>query len=98
MRINELSANPGDAFSSGVSTGSDAVDTIFNPSKWGKGSATAEPSRKSTAKAKAGLPIESYQKRDAEAIMQAVVNGDVSSLSRQQQELAAVLLRKIQQL
>lgn len=91
--------NPADAFSAGFNRASDKVDTVFSPSKWGKSSSASGPvssKTKSPRPAKSGLPIESYQQRDAEAIMQAVVNGDVSTLSRQQQELAAELLRKLQ--
>ena len=96
MRIKELSLNPGDAFSSGFKKADQAVDKAFTPSQWGKGSSTSdEPSSKSD---KPSLIIEKYQIRDAEGIMQAVVNGDLSVLTRQQTELASVLLAKIQKL
>lgn len=101
MRIRELSLNPAKAFSSGFDKASDAVDTTFSPSKWGKGGTTAgstSPSTKSASASKPSIMIEKYQIRDAEAIMQAVVNGDVAALSEPQQQLANELLRKIQQL
>ena len=98
MRIKELSLNPAKAFSQSFDKASDTIDTAFSPSKWGKGSSSSEPSTSSTKSNKPRITLEKYQIRDAEAIMQAVVNGDVSALSRQQTELAARLLTKIQQL
>ena len=98
MRIKELSLNPADSFSSGFKKASQTVDKAYSPSQWGKGSGASEPSTGSTKSNKPALTIEKYQVRDAEAIMQAVVNGDVSALSQQQTELAARLLTKIQQL
>jgi len=101
MRIRELSLNPAKAFSSGFDKASDTVDKAFTPSQWGKGSTTVEPNRSKPNKSSSNIhsiEIEKYQKRDAEEIMQAVVNGDVSLLSSQQQQLADKLLRKLQQL
>ena len=98
MRIKELSLNPADSFSSGFKNASQSVDKAFTPSQWGKGSNNKEPSTGSVRSNKPTITLEKYQLRDAESIMQAVVNGDVSALSQQQTELAARLLTKIQRL
>ena len=98
MRIKELSLNPGDAFSSGFKKSSQAVDRVFTPSQWGKGSGTSEPSSGSAKSSKPTITLEKYQVRDAEGIMQAVVKGDVSVLTQQQTELARDLLNQIQKL
>ena len=100
MRIKELSLNPGDAFSSGFKKANQAVDKAFSPSQWGKdtGGNDSKPSTGSTKSNKPTITLEKYQVRDAEAIMQAVVNGDVSALSQPQKELARELLVKIQKL
>ena len=98
MRIKEISLNPAKAFSSGFNKASDAVDTAFTPSQWGKGSSASEPSSGSAKSNRPTITLEKYQVRDAEGIMQAVVKGDVSVLTRQQTELATVLLNQIQKL
>ena len=101
MRIRELSLNPAKAFSSGFDKASDTVDTAFSPSKWGQSSATAASSSaktKSSSATKPSITLEKHQIRDAAIIMQAVINGDVSTLSQQQTELAKRMLTKIQQL
>lgn len=100
MRIREVSANPGDSFSSGVNKGSDAIDKLFSPSQWGKGKSSNEPESRSTKPKATGpaIKLDKYQVRDAEAIMQAVVNRDVSALSQQQQELAKNFLMQLQRL
>ena len=98
MRIRELSLNPAKAFSSGFDKASDAVDTAFTPSQWGKGSSAKEPSSDSAKSSKPTIILEKYQIRDAEGIMQAVVKGDVSVLTQQQTELAKDLLNQIQKL
>jgi hypothetical protein len=100
MRIREVSANPGDSFSSGVNKGSDAVDKLFSPSQWGKGGSSSEPASKLTRSKPTGpvIKLKQHQVRDAEAIMQAVVDGDVSALSRQQQELAKNFLEQLKRL
>ena len=98
MRIKELSLNPADSFSAGFKKADQAMDKVFTPSQWGKDSSTKEPSSSSSKLNKPSLTLEKYQIRDAEGIMQAVVNGDLSGLTRQQTELANVLLAKIQKL
>ena len=98
MRIKEISLNPAKAFSSGFDKASDAVDTAFTPSQWGKGGSTSKTSLDSAKSNKPAITLEKYQVRDAEGIMQAVVKGDLSVLTQQQTELAARLLTKIQQL
>ena len=98
MRLKEISLNPADSFSSGFKKANQAVDKAFSPSQWGKGTSASEPSTGSVKSNKPGITLEKYQVRDAEAIMQAVVNGDVSALTRQQTELAEVLLAKVQKL
>ena len=98
MRIKELSLNPAKAFSSGFDKASDTVDKAFTPSQWGKGGGTSKPSSDSTKSNKPAITLEKYQVRDAEGIMQAVVKGDLSVLTRQQTELATDLLNQIQKL
>ena len=98
MRLKEISLNPADSFSSGFKSANQAVDKAFSPSQWGKGTSASEPSAGSVKSNKPGITLEKYQVRDAEAIMQAVVNGDVSALTRQQTELANNMLAKIQKL
>ena len=98
MRIKELSLNPAKAFSSGFDKASDAVDTAFTPSQWGKGSGVGKPSSDSAKSNKPTITLEKYQVRDTEGIMQAVVKGDVSVLTQQQTELARDLLNQIQKL
>ena len=98
MRLKEISLNPADSFSSGFKKANQAVDKAFSPSQWGKGTSASEPSAGSVKSNKPGITLEKYQVRDAEAIMQAVVNGDVSALTRQQTELANNMLAKIQKL
>ena len=98
MRIKELSLNPADSFSAGFKSADRAMDKVFTPSQWGKGSSTSEPSSSSSKSNKPALTLEKYQIRDAEGIMQAVVKGDLSVLTQQQTELASVLLAKIQKL
>lgn len=94
MRIHELSLNPAKAFSSSFDKASDAVDTAFSPKKWAQAGSKSSGSDKPSV-TKTGFEIEKYQLRNTEAIMQAVVNGDVSALSTQQRELAAQLLQKL---
>ena len=98
MRIKEISLNPAKAFSSGFDKASDTVDKAFTPSQWGKGSSTSKTSSDSKKPNKPTITLDKYQVRDAEGIMQAVVKGDVSVLTRQQTELATVLLKQIQNL
>jgi hypothetical protein len=98
MRIKELSLNPADSFSSGFKGASQAVDKVFTPSQWGKGSGASEPSTGSAKSSKPTITLEKYQIRDAEGIMQAVVKGDVTVLTQQQTELARDLLNQIQKL
>ena len=98
MRLKEISLNPADSFSSGFKKANQAVDKAFSPSQWGKGTSASEPSAGSVKSNKPGITLEKYQVRDAEAIMQAVINGDVSALTRQQTELANNMLAKIQKL
>ena len=98
MRIKELSLNPGDAFSSGFKKASDTVDKAFTPSQWGKDGSASKPSTDSAKAGKPTITLEKYQVRDAEGIMQAVVKGDVSVLTQQQNELAKTLLNQIQKL
>ena len=98
MRIKEISLNPAKAFSSGFNKASDAVDTAFTPSQWGKGSGVGKSSSDNAKSNKPTITLEKYQVRDAEGIMQAVVKGDVSVLTQQQTELARDLLNQIQKL
>ena len=100
MRIKEVSANPGAAFSSGFNKGSQTINKAFNPSQWGKGTSSNEPAsqKKSATSSGPSIKLDKYQIRDAEAVMQAVVDGDVSALSRQQQELAKNFLTQLQRL
>ena len=98
MRFKEISLNPAKAFSSGFDKASDTVDKAFTPSQWGKGSSTSKTSSDSKKPNKPTITLDKYQVRDAEGIMQAVVKGDVSVLTRQQTELATVLLKQIQNL
>jgi len=98
MRLKEISLNPADSFSSGFKKANQAIDKAFSPSQWGKGTSASEPSAGSVKSNKPGITLEKYQVRDAEAIMQAVVNGDVSALTRQQTELANNMLAKVQKL
>ena len=98
MRIKELSHNPADSFASGFKKADQAIDKVFTPSQWGKGGSASEPSSRPPKSNKPSLPLEKYQIRDAEGIMQAVVKGDISVLTPQQTELASVLLAKIQKL
>ena len=98
MRIKEISLNPAKAFSSGFDKASDAVDTAFTPSQLGKGGSTSKTSLDSAKSNKPAITLEKYQVRDAEGIMQAVVKGDLSVLTRQQTDLATDLLKQIQKL
>ena len=98
MRFKEISLNPAKAFSSGFDKASDAVDKAFTPSQWGKGGSTSKSSLDSAKPNKPTITLEKYQVRDAEGIMQAVVKGNVSVLTRQQTELARDLLDQIQKL
>ena len=98
MRFKEISLNPAKAFSSGFDKASDTVDKAFTPSQWSKGGSASKLSSDSEKSNKPTITLDKYQVRDAEGIMQAVVKGDVSVLTRQQTELATVLLKQIQNL
>ena len=98
MRFKEISLNPAKAFSSGFDKASDTVDKAFTPSQWGKGSSVGKTSSDSAKSNKPTITLEKHQIRDAEGIMQAVLKGNVSVLTRQQTELARDLLDQIQKL
>lgn len=93
----ELDLNPASAFSKGFDRGSDAVDTIMSPSKWGSASKSAAPSdKKSTGRIQ--LNLDKFELKDAQEIMSAVIKGDVGNLSRQQIETARTLLTRLNDL
>jgi hypothetical protein len=98
MRFKEISLNPAKAFSSGFDKASNAVDKAFSPKQWGKGSGASEPSSSSATLSSPTITLEKHQIRDAEGIMQAVLKGNVSVLTRQQTELARDFLEQIQKL
>ena len=93
----ELDLNPATAFSKGFDRGSDTVDRIMSPSKWGSDSrSSTSAAKKSEGRIQLGL--DRFELRDAQEIMSAVIKGDVDNLSRQQIETARKLLARLNDL
>jgi hypothetical protein len=93
--VMELDLNPGNAFSKGFKAGGDTVDKILSPSKWGQGPGPAGTKEPGAAKS---LQLDPYQVKDAQVIIDAVIKGNVSALSKQQIDTARAILGQLNKL
>ena len=93
MRLNDLIMEVESPFQRGFN----AVDRALTPSKWGTGPSAGGTKQKSTI-GTSQLKIAKFEIADAQAIMSAVIKGNVSTLSRQQTELAKELLTRLNDL
>lgn len=96
--VTELDLNPATAFSKGFDRGSEVVDKIMSPSKWGQASGGSKLSSTKSSSSRLALEMDQFELKDAKAIMSAVIKGNVSALSDQEIQTARKFLERLNDL